>query len=552
MKISLLAVIPAIGATLAAPVASSADSKPVSVRVHNSDGTEVVESVNLDQYVQIPGKDIDRVEIASPTSCTSGTGPLTCQPTWYFSKSGPIVGLSFTSTQPGYPYLTFGNGEVSSVGISCICPPSSLFVRDVEEQKLLIRIDNVDGTATSGYLTLDQDKQFSSKDIARASIGGWTPGLNLASIHCQPTWHFFDSGPVVGSEFAGNQVGTPDRASGIGKIQDVGLRCNSSSPLMAREDKDGYISIKVLGVHGSEKVELLVPGQRQEFGVSDIGDEIGGVEMVATDEDSEGVICQPTWYFSASGPIVGLAITPSRPGSPDQTFGNGNVGKFSIECNHASRLFARADESKPSVDITLRNSNGDSGSITAPVGVGAGVNATGTDIITLEIGTVHGIESSTVVCLPVWVFDTGASQAGSQLRSDAATFLSDISIGYARMTKDRPKVTRVEIFCNDSPVKPRDANRTIDITAYDFKGSSSVASIQYGQAADLHGKNITSVEAKGANEQVDVSKINCQPIWFINRGQGQLGYTFNSTNAGNPGYFVHGDDVVTRVAVTCS
>ncbi|KAF2208469.1 hypothetical protein CERZMDRAFT_101536 [Cercospora zeae-maydis SCOH1-5] len=551
MKNSLLALIPAIGVALAAPAASS-DPKAVSVRVHDSDGTEVVESVTLDQYVQIAGTNIDRVDIASPTSCTSGTGPLTCQPTWYFSSSGPIVGLSFTSAEPGYPYLTFGNGQVSSVGLTCSCPPPSLFVRDVEEQKLLIRIDNVDGTVTSGSLTLDQDKQFFSKDIAKVSIGGWTPGLDLAGIHCQPTWHFFDSSPVVGSNFSGNEIGTPDRASGHGKIQIVGLRCSSSSVLMAREDKDGYISIKVLSARGSAKVEFLVPGQRQEFGVSDIGDGISGVEMVTTDDDSVDVTCLPTWYFSATGPVVGLTITTSQPGSPDQTFGNGNVNKVSIECNHASRLLARADDPKPSVDITFRNSNGDVSSVTAPVGVGGGVNGTGTDIITLEIGTGHGIESSKVVCLPIWVFDTGASQAGSPLVNNAAAFLSDIPIGYSRMTKDRPKVTRVEIFCDASPMKPRDASPNINVTAYNFKGASSTASLFIGKAVDLHGKNITSVEIKGADEQIDVSQINCQPIWFVNRGQGHLGYTFNSTNAGNPGYFLHGDDAVTRVAVTCS
>ncbi|GIZ48162.1 hypothetical protein CKM354_001123500 [Cercospora kikuchii] len=549
MKVSLLAAIPAIGAALAAPAATG-DSKAVSVRVHNSDGTESTHSVTLGEYVQVEGKDIDRIDLTSSASCTDGF--LTCQPTWYFSYSGPIVGLSFTSSEPGYPRSTFGNGQVNSVGLTCSCSPVPLSARDDEASSLLIKVTNVDGTIKSGPLILDEYKEFSSRDIAEVSIGGWSQGLNLLNIHCQPTWHFTDSGPIVGLDFAGNGAGTPDRVFGNGRVDTVGLRCSSSPSLSTREDKDGYITINVFGGHDIKRVDWSVLGQVREYNAFAFKDTLDSVQIDSTDPDSDGVTCQPTWYFNDTGPIVGPTITPSEPGSPAQTFGNGHCLKVSIKCSRSPQLLARADDSKPSVDIVFRESDGKSGSVTAPVGVGAGVNATGKDIITLELGTGHGIQSSKVVCLPVWFFDTGASQAGSPLKKDRAAFLSDTKAGYAIMTKDRPKVTRVEVFCDVSSMKPRDATPTLDITAHDSKGKNSTASIHVGQAADLRGKNITSVEIKGADASVDVDKINCQPIWYINRGSGQLGYTFNSTNPGNPGYFLHGNDAVTRVAVTCA
>ncbi|PPJ56437.1 hypothetical protein CBER1_05454 [Cercospora berteroae] len=549
MKVSLLAAIPVIGAAFAAPAATG-DSKAVSVRIHSSDGTESTHSVTLGEYVQVEGKDIDRIDLTSSASCTDG--PLTCQPTWYFSSSGPDVGLGFTASEPGYPRSTFGNGEVNSVGLTCSCSPLLLSARDDEASSVLIKITNVDGTLTSGPLVLDEYKEFSSRDIAEVSIGGWSPGLNLLNIHCQPTWHFTDSGPIVGLEFAGNEAGTPDRVFGNGRVDTVGLRCSGSPSLLAREDKDGYITINVLGGQGVKRVDWIVAGQVRDYNAIAFKDTLVSVEIDSTDPDSEGVTCQPTWYFSDTGPVVGPTIAPSQPGSPDQTFGNGHCLKVSIKCSRSTQLVARADDSKPSVDIVFRESDGKSGSVTAPVGVGAGVNATGKDIVTLELGTGHGVQSSKVVCLPVWLFDTGASQAGSPLKKDRAAFLSDTKAGYAIMTKDRPKVTRVEVFCDVSTMKPRDAVPTIDITAHESKGKNSTASIHFGQAADLRGKNITSVEIKGADASVDIEKINCQPIWYITRGSGQLGYTFNSTNPGNPGYFLHGNDAVTRVAVTCA
>ncbi|CAK1365507.1 unnamed protein product [Cercospora beticola] len=549
MKVSLLAAIPAIGAALAAP-AVTGDSEAVSVRVHSSDGTESTHSVTLGEYVQVEGKDIDRIDLTSSASCTDGS--LTCQPIWYFSSSGPIVGLDFTPSKPGYPRSTFGNGEVNSVGVTCSCSSLLLSARDNTTSSLLIKITNVDGTIKSGPLILDEYKEFSSRDIAEVSIGGWSPGLNLLDVHCQPTWNFTDSGPIVGLDFAGNEVGTPNRVFGNGRVDTVGLRCSSSPSLMAREDKDGYITINVLGGHGVKRVDWIVAGQVREYNAIAFKDTLDSVQIDSTDPDSEGVTCQPTWYFSDTGPVVGPTITPSEPGSPAQTFGNGHCTKVSIKCSRSPQLLARADDSKPSVDIVFRESDGKSGSVTAPVGVGAGVNATGKDIITLELGTGHGVQSSKVVCLPVWIFDTGASQAGSPMKKDRAAFLSDTKNGYAIMTKDRPKVTRVEVFCDVSAMKPRDATPTLDITAHESKGKNSTASIHVGQAADLRGKNITSIEIKGADASIDVEKINCQPIWYINRGSGQLGYTFNSTNPGNPGYFLHGSDAVTRVAVTCA
>lgn len=188
----MLAAIPAIGAALAAPAATG-DSKAVPIRVHSSDGTETAHSMSLGEYVQVEGKDIDRIDLTSSASCTVRSrsaaflfidfatnithqdGSLTCQPTWYFSSSGPIVGLDFTPSEPGYPRSTFGNGEVNSVGVTCSCSSLLLSARDNTSSSLLIKIANVDGTIRSGRLILDEYKEFSSRDIAEVSIGGWSP-----------------------------------------------------------------------------------------------------------------------------------------------------------------------------------------------------------------------------------------------------------------------------------------------------------------------------------------------------------------------------------------
>ncbi|KAI5365397.1 hypothetical protein Slin14017_G052870 [Septoria linicola] len=316
--------------------------------------------------------------------------------------------------------------------------------------------------------------------------------------------------------------------------------------------KDAHILVRTCSAADSNTCNTYRVFLNQRTAI--FSNDLDSIEIVAATVgvNIDAVTCKPTWHFSSTGAVAGLAFTSDQAGSPGSTFGNGMVSQVDLTCSLSSKSLLNVPrELVPSVEIEYKNIDGSAGTFAVPIG-SAGGKAQGYDLASVEIVSGNGINPNKVICQPTWFFDTPSTWTGSKFKMNLAGSLYHV-FGINYDTKKHNKVYQVQVFCDYAPSADfsRDSGESVVVRAHHADHTGKEHVVPLGAQHEIYGSNITKLEITSGNG-VDPNNVVCEPVWFSRLAGGKPGMGFKKEQVAIfAGDLVPGVDSVDRVALTC-